>query len=337
MPPGDAAPSNKARVIRWLKVFVKTAIMVLVIWGLYRTISRAGDEFRERNLSASQLHYGWLALAGGLYLAGLFPCANYWRGALLAMNQKPRWGEVLRAFYVGHLGKYVPGKALVVVLRTGLIRSDRVSGGVAAVSVFIETLSMMAVGALVASAILAVRQHDDPWLLGLSLLLMVCAGLPIVPPIFRTIVRLLKVRKADPQVESALQGVKLPFILKGAVSIAAGWALIGLSLWATLRAIPDVQVDLLTTWPLLTACVALAMVAGFASLIPGGMGVRELVVIPLLSPQFGEVNAIVSALLLRLTWMAAELLASAVLSVAFRRPQRPVTRLAPAAEKAAVS
>ena len=65
--------------------------------------------------------------------------------------------------------------------------------------------------------------------------------------------------------------------------------------------------------PLLTASVALAMVAGFLSLLPGGIGVRELVVIPLLSPVFGQVAAILSAVLLRLVWMAAEVLVSGIL------------------------
>jgi uncharacterized membrane protein YbhN (UPF0104 family) len=65
--------------------------------------------------------------------------------------------------------------------------------------------------------------------------------------------------------------------------------------------------------PLLTAAVALAMVAGFLSLLPGGIGVRELIVIPLLQPQFGQVVAILSAVLLRIGWMAAELLVAVVL------------------------
>ena len=59
--------------------------------------------------------------------------------------------ETTRAYYVGHLGKYVPGKALVVIIRTGLISGPRVDTTVAAVSIFIETLTMMAVGAFLAA------------------------------------------------------------------------------------------------------------------------------------------------------------------------------------------
>jgi hypothetical protein len=58
---------------------------------------------------------------------------------------------------------------------------------------------------------------------------------------------------------------------------------------------------------LMTATVALAMVAGFLSLLPGGAGVREYIILTLLAPSFGVVAATVSALLLRVTWLASEL------------------------------
>lgn len=311
---------RQAPLWKWAKVALRMAIFALVVWGVFRVIAGASDEFERRRFSLRQIQYGWLLVAGGAYIAGLAPCAIYWRNTLVAMGQRPRWGELLRAFYVGHLGKYVPGKALVVVLRTGLIKSERVGAAVAAVSVFVETLTMMAVGALVAAAILAVASRDNPWLVALSLGLLLAAGVPLAPPIFRRIVRLLKVKKADPQIDVALGGLTWRHLAKGAAGIAGGWALIGLSLWATLKAIPGADPALPADWPLLTACVALAMVAGFASLIPGGMGVRELVVIPLLAAPFGEVNAIVSAILLRVTWLAAEVAVAAVLTLAVRKP-----------------
>jgi hypothetical protein len=61
------------------------------------------------------------------------------------------------------------------------------------------------------------------------------------------------------------------------------------------------------------AAVSLAMVAGFLSLLPGGVGVREYVVLTLLAPAVGTVAALVSAVLLRLCWLAAELVAAGVL------------------------
>lgn len=96
------------------------------------------------------------------------------------MGQRPWKRASLRAYFVGHLGKYVPGKALVVVIRTALIRSRRVDATVAATSVFVETLTLMAVGALVAASILIIL--SDQWqLILLAVLLMACSGLPTIP------------------------------------------------------------------------------------------------------------------------------------------------------------
>jgi uncharacterized membrane protein YbhN (UPF0104 family) len=60
--------------------------------------------------------------------------------------------------------------------------------------------------------------------------------------------------------------------------------------------------------------VALAPVAGFVvPVLPGGLGVREGVLMVALGPMFGQDLAVVAALALRLVWVAAELLAAAVL------------------------
>ena len=98
-------------------------------------------EFREQSRQHPwSLHWGWLVLSGLLYLVGLLPEGLFWRRALRAMGQDAPLWRTLRAYFIGHLGKYVPGKAMVVVLRTGLIPRPRRPCGVAAASVFLETL-----------------------------------------------------------------------------------------------------------------------------------------------------------------------------------------------------
>ena len=65
----------------------------------------------------------------------------------------------------------------------------------------------------------------------------------------------------------------------------------------------------------MTASVCLAVVAGFLSLIPGGLGVRELVLDELMAEPFGRTVALVSAVLLRLVWLMTELAISGILYV----------------------
>lgn len=322
--------SSRSGRIRWMKTAVKLLIVALVLWFVRRTLV---DAWRHLEDYEWRLQPAWLIPAGAIYLLGLLPPALFWYRVLRVLGQQPRLGETLRAYYIGHLGKYVPGKAMVVVIRTGLIRSQRVRTGVAAVSVFVETLTMMAVGAFVAAAFLAARvltrtsgapeaagfadramalvgQH---FLLLIAVGLMVVAGLPTLPPIFRRLVRLAGVGRSDPETAANVARLGFGTLALGWLLMFLAWGLLGLSFWAVLRAMGVAGLSLATDLPLYTAGVALAMVAGFLSLIPGGAVVREAILTELMVGPFGEVVAVVSALLLRLIWLLSELAISVIL------------------------
>ena len=295
----------------WGKVLFQAIVLVLVAWGIWRALNNARDEFSQAGMELFQLRYEWLVLAGFCYAIGLFPACLFWKRTLEAMGQSPKWAETITAYWLGHLGKYVPGKALVVVIRTALIKSSRVDATIAATSVFVETLTMMAVGAAIAATVLAF-QSQQPALIGLALALALCAGVPTWPPLFRSLVRWLQVHRANPLIEQAVAGLDARLMASGWLTMITGWLFIGLSLWATLNALP-VPENPLSNLPLIVATIALASVAGFLSLLPAGIGVRELVLTTLLEPFYGPVIALVSAALVRLVWLVFELVFAAVL------------------------
>ncbi len=90
-------------------------------------------------------------LAVGLYLAGLSAFGLFfWR--IMGTGKNPtRPLPALRAYLISHLGKYVPGKAMVVVMRAGLVVPYGARPATAAFATLYETLVMMAAGGLVAS------------------------------------------------------------------------------------------------------------------------------------------------------------------------------------------
>lgn len=316
--------SKRKRAIAVAKMAFRVAILALVAVGIWRTVEKAIVDLQGKGFSFGQIQPWWLVAAGGIYLAAMLPCWLFWHRTLLAMGQRPTRLESLRAFYIGHLGKYVPGKALVVILRTTLIRSSRVDTTVAATSVFVETLTMMAVGAAMAAAILGFLFREHLGLCVLAIALAVLAGVPTLPPIFRRLVRLVGVKKFNPQIDHALAGLDFRLMAIGWLTVAAGWCVFGFSLWAVLMSVPTLTAAPVTLldWPLLTACVALALVAGFLSLLPGGIGIREYVVMTLLAGPFGPGAAAVSAVLLRLVWLLAEVLLAGILYVAKASPSR---------------
>jgi len=328
IPMPTAAPESKRRR-SWVRLAIELAVLVLVLVFVWRSLAQALHQLRDYRF---HLQPFWLVVSGLLYLAGLLPMGIFWLSALRALGQHPHLAETLRAFYIGHLGKYVPGKALVVILRTGLIRSERVSAGVAAASIFLETLTMMAVGAFLAAGILALKPHADlalkhPYLMPLAVGLMLLAGLPTLPPVFRRLALRMRVGRNDPNIERKLRGVTWPLMTAGWLGVATGWVLIGLSLWATLRSMGIAGLDPLLHLHFYVAAAALAVVAGFLSLLPGGAVVREVILTAILGIYFSQVihadprqaNPLVTAVVLRLVWLGAELILAAILYVGLRR------------------
>jgi uncharacterized membrane protein YbhN (UPF0104 family) len=320
---------GEKRGSRWFRWAVHIIVLAIVVWGVRRTIV---DAIHQLGDFQWRLNPSWLVAAACLYLLGMLPMGLFWFRALRALGQRPGLGETLRAFYIGHLGKYVPGKAMVVVLRTGLVRGARVRTSVAAASVFLETLTMMAVGAMLAAAVLVfwlwsdLRQHT--YLLPLAIGLMLLAGLPTLPPVFRRLAMMLGVGKSDPEMATKLKGVSFRLMSVGWIRMTVGWILMALSLWAVMRAMGIAGLDLAHHLPAYLAAVSLAMVAGFVSLIPGGAGVRELILTAILGEiYFGrmlnlplaDATALGTAVVLRLVWLTAEVLLAGLLFFGVRR------------------
>jgi len=302
---------------RWVMPAVKLLTAVAVVWFVRGTILGAVRQLQEQRPA---IHFGWLLAAGGLYLLSTLPNAYFWHRILRALEQKPTLLESLRAFTIGHLGKYVPGKAMVIVLRAGLIQSSRVSFAAAATSVFLETLTMMAVGAFLAAYILNVLFPQQWMFVFLAVGLMLLAGLPTLPPLFRFLARRIPKRSGSTDTVVPLEAITWRLLIPAWFAIAFGWCLMGLSLWATLRSL-GVAVSPLVDLPLWTAAVALAMVAGFLSLIPGGLVVRDAILAQMLvlAAPVEQGPAVAAAILLRLVWILAELLISVILYFAKSR------------------
>ena len=157
----DSAKS-KNRWFRWGKLALQGAILCLVIWGVWRTVAQAHGTLLEQGIAWNRFDYRFLALAAVLYLGGMFPCAVFWQQVMGAMQQKVPWGEAISAYFVSQLGKYVPGKVMVLVIRTGLVRHHGVNYTLTVASIFVETLTMMSVGAMLGALLLVFSLGQSP-------------------------------------------------------------------------------------------------------------------------------------------------------------------------------
>ena len=322
---------DRTRWKRRLIVLIKAAVALLVLWGVGRHVLRTWNDLQHHEMAIEPRPI-FLVLSGLVYLAGLSCCAFFYEDILKASPTPIPTLPAYRAYLVSHLGKYVPGKAMVVVMRAGMSAEHGARGATAAIATFYETLVMMAAGGLIAAlgfalggpspsmtvTLPALGQIALPFyhLAGLFALGLGLAFLVVVlPPCFRRLSLMVSLPLPGVGAE-ALPRFSAGLLARGLRRGGESWLFLGLSQILVVRGlVPSGRFEFLGMVPVVVASVALATVAGFVvAVLPGGLGVREGVLMVALGPMFGRDLAVVAALALRLVWVAAELLAAAVLS-----------------------
>jgi len=312
------------RIVKW---GLCAAVVTFVALRAYRLWNR--DELQ--NLTVS---FGWLLAAVVVYLVGWIPSVWYWRRLMQAFGSEVGSLDAARAYYCGHLGKYVPGKAGVLLIRAGMMKSRGATPAVAAVTATVETLLSMGVGLIVGLALfplinwppgLAERVPHPAVIPGLVVGL-VLLSLPVIALLLRHFAWVMSPRQ-NPQDERHVV-INARHVGIGIGVFCLSWALHGFSLALILRAIAP-SASPIAQWPMCAGAVSLATSVGFLAVFaPGGIGVREALLMEILRVQPGvnAVQAVLAAVLLRLVWLTAEILAAITLYYT-RRTTPPVDSL----------
>ncbi len=322
-----ANPSPPKR--RWWPVLKWSLFVVMLVFVGKRAVA-----LWQAN-PAIDLHVDvrWLIPAAAMYLLGWFPSVWFWRALLRQMDQHGDRYELIRAYFVGHIGKYVPGKALVLVIRGGLLKQAGLNPLLGALTAAYETLVSMAAGAAIAVALApavipdslwqrlpvalqSLRQH--PWVLLMLVIVGSVASAPLSAWLFTRVGRKALPKVAD---SPATSQITAKLVIQGLLITSLGWMCHALSLGCTLQSISTERLDF-TQFPVWLASVSLSTFAGFVILVaPGGLGVREWVLIETLKdqPAIGSDKAIVAAGLLRIVWFVSELAAGLLY---FAKPAR---------------
>jgi len=307
---------------------LRIAALAIVAWFVSGSVRSALDK-----LSGREWHVrpAWLIESGLIYVMALVPMGWFWQQTLAALGCPAPLPNAMRAYFLGHIGKYVPGKAMSVILRVAAVRRWVPSMRVALISTIIETLTMMAVGALTAGVLAAFVLHMQYYLWLLAFGAAAACFVPTLPPVAKLLMRIGANRNRgkegrdtagtnEPGVavgfSESFAGLNYRLLAKGWIASAIFWLLQAISLWATLRAIGVDGASLSNDLPRLIAAVSFSVVAGFLSQLPAGIGVRDAVLFDLLKPIAGEANALVAAVLVRLVWLVSELVVCGILYIA---------------------
>lgn len=92
------------------------------------------------------IHWPWLVAASVLYLIGWLPSVLLWHRLIHGLGGTSSRFDVSRAYFAGHLAKYIPGKASVLLVRAGMLADRGCRPSVSALTSTYEVLVVMGVG-----------------------------------------------------------------------------------------------------------------------------------------------------------------------------------------------
>lgn len=288
------SPDRRRRALRWAeRVAAGLVVAFLVVY-----LARNWAQVRAYDWSIA---WGPLALAALLHALVYTGFVLLWRRLLAVLGGRLSVLDAHRIWYMGNLGRYVPGKVLQVVGVAYLARSRGVSPVLTVASAIVSQLFVLATGCVVVAVGLPglaghPRVGVGAWVLA-GLLLAVLLT-PLFDRLYHLALRLSG--REEYHVEVAWSER-----LRLTVAYLVVWGLYGTAFWLFLRSVVHVGADAL---PGVAAIWAAGYVAGWVAVfVPGGLGVREGVYAALLALYIPPTIAVATAVLARVWSTAVEL------------------------------
>ena len=317
------------RLYRPLGFSAALIVTAFFVWYVLRSL-------RGHDLSAYATPRAALgiALAAVLWSCGAPLLAIAWHSLLEGFGVRRSRRELFGILGITQFAKYVPGNVAQYIGRVGMSLARGLPPRPLAVTLILETLLVIAAavvmgvgtGALSDVGLRMVSHHGTQLALISILVVLAMAGLLM----FRRVAPAL-LRRLAPRYAPALDGVFLPeqarlagaFLLYCCMYLTMG---IGLILLAHFL-LPHESLD----WWLLVSVFALAWVVGFVTPgAPGGLGVREGLMVLMLTPVFTAASSSVLVIALRIATTLGDVLVLAagllIIPGGPRASRRPTSR-----------
>jgi hypothetical protein len=294
---------------RWLWG-IQAAVAVVVIALVARTLARNWAEFRALRVTLD-LDLFWLGLAAAAVLLAYAFYIEAWRRLLAGWAQHIPFRAAARAWSLANLGRYVPGKVwsvagLVVLSQRAGVRGSAAAASAVAFQALVLGSGVAVVAAAAPATASAVRLVAGFLIAAASLAILVWG------PAARRLGRLLNA--ADP-----LPPLPLSAVGWGGALMVVGWLCYGVAFWLFVRGLlPDPALSLGAAVGIFTFSYILGTLALFA---PGGIGVRELLLVSLLTPPLGTGGAVAVSVGSRVFLTIAEVAAAGISVAAGRQPR----------------
>ena len=278
------APKRKPLWLTLLKLALLAAVLLLVGHVLV-------TQWKQIHASRTPVHIRPLPLLGTLLMlvsVAVIQAVSY-RTLLGAFATAPEWRAMPTIAWVPPMGKYIPGGAVVAAV--AMLRRLNIPVPVAVAVVLVQDGLAQLAGLIVSAPLLWWQPVSErvPWAKWLAIPAIVAAAVCLWPQVFAGLINtLLRLVKRPPL-------PRTPLMRQYAVPMACAfgqWVLhgagLGFILWSVTGHSP---------WPnflLLMSFAALSQTLGYlAFFAPGGLGVREAVLLACLTPLVGPLAAVI--------------------------------------------
>jgi glycosyltransferase 2 family protein len=285
---------------------------VIAVAGGVFVVRAIADQWDSVRSSLGDAEPAWLVAGLACAALGMFAVAVPWRRALALVGIEAPLVACVTWYFVGEIGKYVPGGIWPVVGRAELARRGGHPRSGAYASVALSLGALYLADMLLVAALLPLRFLDDGndalWLLVLLPIgLLALHHRPLgwmVELAERAMKRKLTVRIPP---WSASLGLVLRYI--------PAWLLIGTATWCVARAF-DPGAD----WMTIAPAAMFSWVVGFLLVpVPGGVGVREAAFVALVGGSVPAGIRATVAVVARLVFMIVDALGALIGGAVVRR------------------
>lgn len=274
-----------SRYLTALRVSFLVAVAVFAWYGLHDRLGQVGEALRATSAVGA-------AGAFVLVLLGLLATGFVWLRLMRAVGSEMPLRDGLATFFVGQLGKYIPGSVWSIGAqaqmagRNAVPRRSTVAAGLLFLGYHVAT------GTAASSVVVLLGGLAVPWPQWVTVLLFVTSALGLLP----VVVRLAGSRVAGRRVAVELGDTLVVLALMASAWAAYSAALVLLSPgqpWADSAAVGGAFALAYATGVLIVAA-------------PAGFGAREALFVVLLTPLLGVGGATALALLARVAHTTAD-------------------------------
>jgi uncharacterized membrane protein YbhN (UPF0104 family) len=279
----------------WYSRVLLITVLIAVIWVVWKNVS-------EISTYSFELKYGYFAASFAVIVINYLFCFLIWHWLTVSFGLHVPIVKAARGWFLSYLGKYVPGKIALL-----LVRMDAY-GGYSSKKVAVATIVEYIIALVAACLVVLVSLLFSPeivpdyirWVavFGTVLLLVV-----LYPPLLKIFVNfILKLIKKSPLHEVPTFNKILLFVAFYMIATLVS----GFAFYLILNSLSPVNFKY---YIIITGVYGIAGLAGLAAFFaPSGIGVREGVIFLILPAFIPEPTVIVGAIAIRLITTVTELL-----------------------------